>query len=155
MNERIKARAKSVMKTMGLGMLIGGAVACANIAGPNGGPYDEKPPRFVSSTPPPLQTNYTGRRVEIVFDELIQVEKPSQNVVIAPPQKELPSIQIIGRKIRVELKDNAPAEHHLHHRFRQFNRRQHREEPHRSLQLRLLHGRRHRLAGGGRRATQR
>ena len=105
MNERMKARAKSVMKTMGLGMLIGGAVACANIAGPNGGPYDEKPPRFVSSTPPPLQTNYTGRRVEIVFDELIQVEKPSQNVVIAPPQKELPSIQIIGRKIRVELKD--------------------------------------------------
>lgn len=105
MNERIKARARSVMKTMGLGMLIGGAVACANIAGPNGGPYDEKPPRFVSSTPPPLQTNYTGRRVEIVFDELIQVEKPSQNVVIAPPQKELPNIQIIGRKIRVELKD--------------------------------------------------
>ncbi len=105
MNERMKARAKSVMKTMGLCMLIGGAVACANIAGPNGGPYDEKPPRFVSSTPPPLQTNYTGRRVEIVFDELIQVEKPSQNVVIAPPQKELPSIQIIGRKIRVELKD--------------------------------------------------
>lgn len=105
MNERIKARARSVIKRIGWGMLIGGAVACANIAGPNGGPYDEKPPRFVSSTPPPLQTNYTGRRVEIVFDELIQVEKPSQNVVIAPPQKELPNIQIIGRKIRVELKD--------------------------------------------------
>jgi len=105
MNERMKARARGVIKRIGWGLLIGGAVACANIAGPNGGPYDEKPPRFVSSTPPPLQTNYKGRRVEIVFDELIQVERPSQNVIIAPPQKELPSIQVIGRKIRVELKD--------------------------------------------------
>ena len=105
MNERMKARARGVIKRIGWGLLIGGAVACANIAGPNGGPYDEKPPRFVSSTPPPLQTNYKGRHVEIVFDELIQVERPSQNVIIAPPQKELPSIQVIGRKIRVELKD--------------------------------------------------
>ena len=105
MNERMKACVPYVMKRLGLGLLIGGAVACANMAGPNGGPYDEKPPRFVSSTPPPQQTNYKGRRVEIVFDELIQVDKPSQNVVIAPPQKELPSIQIVGRKIRVELKD--------------------------------------------------
>ena len=105
MNERMKQGVLYVMKRLGLGLLIGGAVACANMAGPNGGPYDEKPPRFVSSTPPPQQTNYKGRRVEIVFDELIQVDKPSQNVVIAPPQKELPSIQIVGRKIRVELKD--------------------------------------------------
>ena len=74
MNERMKACVPYVMKRLGLGLLIGGAVACANIAGPNGGPYDEKPPRFVSSTPPPQQTNYKGRRVEIVFDELIQVE---------------------------------------------------------------------------------
>ena len=105
MNERMKAHMRGVMERLGLALLIGGAVACANIAGPNGGPYDEKPPRFVSSTPPPRQTNYKGRRVEIVFDELIQVEKPSQNVIIAPPQKELPSIQVIGRKIRIELKD--------------------------------------------------
>lgn len=27
--------------------------SCANIASPNGGPYDEAPPKFVSSTPLP------------------------------------------------------------------------------------------------------
>ncbi|WP_303184476.1 Ig-like domain-containing domain [Tannerella sp.] len=80
-------------------------VSCANMASPNGGPYDEQPPKFVSSTPAPYQTGYKGKRVEILFDELIQIEKPSENVIITPPQKELPSIQVIGKKIRVELKD--------------------------------------------------
>lgn len=82
-----------------------GIVSCANMATPNGGPYDEKPPKFVSSTPLPYQTDYKGKKVEIVFDELIQLEKPSENVIITPPQKELPSILVAGKKIQVELKD--------------------------------------------------
>ncbi len=51
--------------------------SCANIGSPNGGPYDETPPKFVSSTPVPNQINYTGKKIEILFDELIQIEKPS------------------------------------------------------------------------------
>jgi len=38
--------------------------SCANIGSPNGGPYDETPPKFVSSTPVPNQINYTGKRNE-------------------------------------------------------------------------------------------
>ena len=79
-------------------------VSCANMASPNGGPYDEQPPKFVSSTPAPYQTGYKGKRIEILFDELIQIEKPSENVIITPPQKELPSIQVMGKKIRVLIK---------------------------------------------------
>ena len=63
--------------------------SCANIGSPNGGPYDETPPKFVSSTPVPNQINYTGKKIEILFDELIQIEKPSENVIITPPQMEL------------------------------------------------------------------
>ena len=48
--------------------------SCANIGSPNGGPYDEAPPKFVSSTPIPNQVNYKGKSVEILFDELIQIE---------------------------------------------------------------------------------
>jgi len=44
--------------------------SCANIGSPNGGPYDETPPKFVSSTPVPNQINYTGKKIEILFDEL-------------------------------------------------------------------------------------
>ena len=42
--------------------------SCANMASPNGGPYDETPPKFISSLPAPNQTNYKGKKVEILFD---------------------------------------------------------------------------------------
>lgn len=79
--------------------------SCASIGTPNGGPYDEEPPKFVSSTPAPNQTNYRGNTVDILFDEIIQIEKPSENVVITPPQRQLPIIRAIGRRATVELKD--------------------------------------------------
>lgn len=79
--------------------------ACANIGTPNGGPYDELPPKFVSSTPIPNATNYKGRKIEIIFDELIQIDKPSENVIITPPQMEMPIVRANGKKINIELKD--------------------------------------------------
>ncbi|MCD8264764.1 MAG: Ig-like domain-containing protein [Tannerellaceae bacterium] len=79
--------------------------SCANMGTPNGGPYDDDPPRFISSTPFPNQTNYSGKKIEILFDELIQVEKPSENVIITPPQKDLPIIRTAGRRVVIELKD--------------------------------------------------
>jgi len=80
-------------------------VSCANMASPNGGPYDENPPRFLRSTPALHQTGYTGKKIEIVFDELVQIEKPSENVIVTPPQKNLPVIRAAGKKVIVELKD--------------------------------------------------
>lgn len=79
--------------------------SCANIGTPNGGPYDENPPKFVSSKPVPNETNFKGKNIEILFDELIQLDKPSENVIITPPQRELPVIRTAGRKVVVELKD--------------------------------------------------
>lgn len=79
--------------------------ACANMASPNGGPYDEQPPKFVSSTPAPGQLNYKGKKVEILFDELIQVDKPTENVIITPPQAMQPVIRANGRRVVVELED--------------------------------------------------
>ena len=60
------------------------AYSCANIGTPNGGPYDELPPKFISSVPTPNTVNYKGKKVEILFDELIQIEKASENVIITP-----------------------------------------------------------------------
>lgn len=83
--------------------------SCANIASPNGGPYDELPPKFISSTPSPNQTNYTGTKIEILFDELIQIDKPTENVIITPPQLIMPVIRPSGRKVLIELKDSLKA----------------------------------------------
>lgn len=79
--------------------------SCANMGNPNGGPYDEKPPRFIGSIPTPNQTNFKGQKIELHFDELVQLDKPSENVVITPPQLEMPVVRTAGKKVVVELKD--------------------------------------------------
>ncbi len=79
--------------------------SCASVGNPNGGPYDEEPPKYVSSTPIPNQTNFKGKKIEILFDELVQLDKPSENVIITPPQMQMPIVRAIGRKVSVELRD--------------------------------------------------
>ncbi|MDR1524040.1 MAG: Ig-like domain-containing protein [Tannerella sp.] len=79
--------------------------ACANIGNPNGGPYDEEPPKFVGSKPDANQLNFKGKKIEIFFDEYITLESPSENVIVTPPQKQIPFVQAVGKKILVELKD--------------------------------------------------
>lgn len=80
--------------------------SCANIASPNGGPYDETPPKFIRSTPSPNQTNFKGQKIELVFDEIVQLDKPMENVIITPPQVQLPIVKAAGNKVIVELKDS-------------------------------------------------
>ena len=79
--------------------------ACANMGAPNGGPYDETPPKYVGSRPGMNQLNYNGKRIEIFFDEYISIDNANENVIITPPQKQTPAIQALGKKVRVELKD--------------------------------------------------
>ena len=80
-------------------------IACANIGKPNGGPYDEDPPKFVGSKPEMNQLNFKGKKIELFFDEYISVDKPSENVIVTPPQLQNPTIMALGKKISVELKD--------------------------------------------------
>lgn len=78
---------------------------CANVGNPNGGPYDETPPKFVGSKPAINQLNFTGKTIEVTFDEFITVDNPSENVIVTPPQIQTPIIRAMGKKVRVELKD--------------------------------------------------
>lgn len=89
-----------------IGLFLSGILcSCANMASPNGGPYDETPPRIVSSIPLPNATNYKEKKVEILFDELIQIDNPTENVIVTPPQQQVPVIWSAGKKVIVELGD--------------------------------------------------
>lgn len=80
---------------------------CANPgSGPDGGPYDETPPRIVQMTPALGGTNEHGKKVTLVFDEGIKVNNAQENVTISPPQIEMPEIKTYGRRISVELLDS-------------------------------------------------
>lgn len=79
--------------------------SCANIAAPTGGAYDIDPPVVRSSTPEFNSLNSYPERIEIEFDENIKIEKPTEKVIITPPQQNMPIIRSAGRRAIVELKD--------------------------------------------------
>lgn len=49
--------------------------SCASMGNPDGGPYDEEPPKFVRSTPKPFAINSKEKKVTIEFDEFIKLER--------------------------------------------------------------------------------
>ena len=79
--------------------------SCASMGTPDGGPYDEEPPKFMGSMPELHAVNNHKKKLELEFDEFIKLEKPSEKIVISPPQLEQPEIKVVGKKVVVELLD--------------------------------------------------
>ena len=67
--------------------------ACASIGSPDGGPYDETPPRVVRSNPDNQAVNANQKKIRIDFDEYIKLENASEKVVVSPPQTEAPNVR--------------------------------------------------------------
>lgn len=101
-------RAKAILGLVAMAFVAYLAVsACANKGmGPQGGPKDINPPLPLKSTPNPNALHYNKNRIEIIFDEIIQVDKAFENVIVSPPQKQTPVIKAIGKKLIVELQDS-------------------------------------------------
>lgn len=79
---------------------------CAAVGNPDGGPFDETPPRITGSHPDNGATGVKTKKVTIDFNEFIKLENASEKVVISPPQTEHPEIKVTGKKIHVELFDS-------------------------------------------------
>lgn len=57
---------------------------CANQTSPGGGPQDKKPPELLSSNPANNQKNFTGKTIELTFDEYVKLKSPDEEVLISP-----------------------------------------------------------------------
>lgn len=79
--------------------------ACASIGRPEGGPRDENPPVFVRSDPPPGALGFKGSKLTVFFDENINLDDPTNKIVVSPPQKQPARISSNGRRVTVELVD--------------------------------------------------
>ena len=86
-------------------MLVIIGYSCASMGTPDGGPYDEMPPKFVGSTPRIYAVNAKNQKLELEFDEFIKLEKAAEKVVVSPPQLDQPEIKVLGKKVVVELID--------------------------------------------------
>ena len=79
--------------------------SCASMGTPDGGPYDEMPPKCVGSSPKLHAVNTKNKKLELEFDEFIKLEKAAEKVVVSPPQLDQPEIKVVGKKVVIELID--------------------------------------------------
>lgn len=79
--------------------------SCASIGRPEGGPIDELPPVYVRSIPAPNSLNVKKNKIEIEFNELIQLKDQNDKVVVSPVQKEQAVVRAQGKKVVIEFRD--------------------------------------------------
>src|SRR3954471_18442060 len=79
--------------------------SCANIIPPTGGPRDSLPPVLLTATPKDSALQFKTNRITLSFDEYVQVDNPTENVVIWPNPKIQPEITSKLRVVTIRLKD--------------------------------------------------
>ena len=105
-NQKIKQIVRKAFPVVTLVVML---YSCASIGRPDGGPYDETPPRFIGSTPAAGALNNQRTKVSPLFDEFIKLEKATEKVVVSPPQVQQPEIKASGKRIQVNLLDSLKA----------------------------------------------
>ena len=93
-------------KLLPLFIIMLAVVGCARMSSPDGGWFDEVPPKVIGASPVDRATGVNQKKLNIIFDEYIKVDNPTENVIISPPQIEQPEIKAAGKKIVIELKDS-------------------------------------------------
>lgn len=78
---------------------------CAHPMSPQGGPKDTLPPAVVSRTPRLFATNSDGKRIQIVFDEYIQLKDQQKEFFTSPYMKYKPVVTVKGRSVIIDIKD--------------------------------------------------
>lgn len=78
---------------------------CANIVPPQGGFRDSLPPVLLKATPPDSSRNFAGNRLSFSFDEYVQVENFSQNVMVSPIPRNPPTATNKLNTVAVRLRD--------------------------------------------------
>lgn len=81
-------------------------MACASIGSPEGGPRDYTPPKVTKTSPKPDAVNFKGNKVEITFDEIVNLKDQQKKVIVSPAPKTAPLIRAVGKKLTVEFRDS-------------------------------------------------
>lgn len=80
-------------------------ISCARMGEPDGGWYDETPPKVIGASPAERATDVNSKKINIYFDEFVKLDNASEKVVVSPPQIETPEIKAQGKHISVTLLD--------------------------------------------------
>lgn len=79
---------------------------CANVVAPTGGARDITPPKVTEAVPENHGTGFSGRKVEITFDEYVTLNNASQQVLFSPPLVEKPDIKLSNKTVVIKFKED-------------------------------------------------
>lgn len=77
--------------------------SCAQVVAPTGGPKDVTPPKAVAYSPENKSTNVHVKKIDITFDEYIQLKDLQKQFIVSPPLKVLPVPIVKGRILEIPL----------------------------------------------------
>lgn len=87
-----------------IGLVIWLFNSCANPVSPTGGPKDAAPPELLNATPPQSSLNFSTNKVELTFDEYVEIKDLNKQMIISPPMEEAPEFKIKGKTVSIEFK---------------------------------------------------
>lgn len=79
--------------------------SCAQISSPQGGPVDSLPPIIISTLPAPYTTNFSGKKVQIKFNEFIQLKDQQKLFTVSPPGNKKPSLLVKGKTLEITFEE--------------------------------------------------
>lgn len=85
--------------------IISTGVGCAGMTPPTGGPRDSLPPVIMNVAPKDSTLKFTGKKIELSFDEFVQVQDVQKNLLVSPLPKINPTIEARLRNITVTIRD--------------------------------------------------
>lgn len=98
------------LSSMLLTALISGT-GCANIMPPEGGPRDSLAPVLMRATPRDSTKLFTSNRIDLYFNEYVEIDNPQQNMLISPFPEQFPNVtrklENVTVRMRGELEPNT------------------------------------------------
>ena len=91
------------------------ALSCANQSSPTGGPKDEDPPLLESSIPEDQQLNFGGDKIELEFNEFINIDNLKEQLIITPRLNQEYNAKY--KKNKVTLKFDQPLDSNTTYTF--------------------------------------
>ena len=79
---------------------------CAIKVAPTGGPKDVTAPKLKKTTPANLGTNFTDKKIELEFDEFVQLNDVENQLIISPMIYPKPQIKTIKKSVLIVLPDS-------------------------------------------------
>lgn len=99
-------RSVSIVSIVCITYVLSLLVGCANIVPPGGGPKDSLPPILIQALPKDSSLQFNAKKIQLVFNEFVEVKEAQQQLVVSPFPKNQPQIDYKLRTITILLKDS-------------------------------------------------